>query len=110
MQINANRPDIVIKDQKQKTCFLIDMSVPADRNISVKEYEKLAKNKDLEIEINRMWQLRTITLPIVVGALGMLKKGSSDLIDQIPGKSNICEVQKIAPTSTAHLLRKFLSM
>ena len=109
-QINANRPDIVIKDLKQKTCFLIDMSVPADRNISVKEYEKLAKYKDLEIEISRMWQLRTITLPIVVGALGMLKKGSSDFIDQIPGKSNICEVQKIALTSTAHLLRKFLSM
>ena len=109
-QINANRPDIVIKDLKQKTCFLIDLSVSADRNISVKEYEKLAKYKDLEIEIGRMWQLRTITLPIVVGALGMLKKGSSDFIDQIPGKSNICEVQKIALTSTAHLLRKFLSM
>ena len=78
------------------------MSVPADRNISVKEYEKLAKYKDLEIEINRMWHLRTITLPIVVGALGMSKKGSSDFIDHIPGKSNICEVQKIALTSTAH--------
>ena len=86
------------------------MSVPADRNISVKEYDKLAKYKDLEIEINRMWQLRTITLPIVVGALGMLKKGADDFIDQIPGKSNICEVQKIALTSTANLLRKFLSM
>ena len=86
------------------------MSVPADRNISKKEYEKLAKYKDLEIEINRMWQLRTITLPIVVGALGMLKKGSSDYIDPIPGKSNICEVQKIALTSTAHLLRKFTDL
>ena len=77
MQINANRPGIVIKDLKQKTCILIDMSVPADRNISVKEYGKFAKYKDLEIEINRMWHLRTITLPTVVGALGMLKKGSS---------------------------------
>ena len=47
------------------------MSVPAEGNISVKEYEKLAKFKDLTIEIQRMWQLRTITLPIVVGGLGM---------------------------------------
>ena len=46
----------------------------ADRNISVKEYEKLAKYKDLEIEINRMWQLKAIAWPIVVGVLGMLKK------------------------------------
>ena len=86
------------------------MSVPADQNISVKEYEKLAKYKDLEKEINRMWQLRTITLPIGVGALGMLKKGSSDYIDLNPGKSNICEVRKIALTSMTHLLRKLLSM
>ena len=86
------------------------MSVAADRNISVKEYNKLAKYKDLEIEIHRVWQLKTKTLPIVVGALGMLKKGSSEFIDQIPGKSNIYEVQTIAVTSTALLLRKFLSM
>ena len=31
-QINANRPDIVIKDYQTKECYLIDISVPSDRN------------------------------------------------------------------------------
>ena len=33
--IAANKPDIVIKDHKNKTCKLIDMAVPSDRNTSL---------------------------------------------------------------------------
>ena len=63
--IKANKPDIIIKD-KQKTCMLIDMAVPSDRNTSVKVAEKLSKYKDLEIEITKMWGLKTITVPVVI--------------------------------------------
>ena len=31
------------------------MSVPTDNNISVEEYNKITKHKDLEIEIEKMW-------------------------------------------------------
>ena len=37
------------------TCSLIDMTVPSDRNIALKETEKKSKYKDLELEIQRMW-------------------------------------------------------
>ena len=49
-----NRPDMVIKHKQNKTCQLIDMSVPSDSNISAKEFEKIRKYKDLEIEIAKM--------------------------------------------------------
>ena len=45
------------------------MSVPTDNNISVKEYNKVNKYKDLEIEIDKLWQLKSTTLPALVGAL-----------------------------------------
>ena len=45
--IKANRPDIVIKDKINKTCQIIDMAVPSDKNILVKEFDKLSKYKDL---------------------------------------------------------------
>ena len=48
--ITANRPDIVLKNKKDKTCLLIDMTIPLDTNTSVKTKEKLNKYKDLEIE------------------------------------------------------------
>ena len=76
--IQANRPDIIVKDFKEKTCLLIDMSIPTDQNISAKEFDKISKYKDLEIEIQRMWKLRTSTVPVIVGALGMIKKRLSE--------------------------------
>ena len=51
--IKANRPDIVVKDRTEKSCLLIDMSVPSDRNLAVKEFDKLSKYKDLQIKICR---------------------------------------------------------
>ena len=51
---NSNKPDIVVKNNKRNTCFLIDVSVSTDNNISVKEYNKISKYKDLEIEIEKM--------------------------------------------------------
>ena len=32
-EVTANRPDIIIKNKKEKTCTLVDVAVPADRNV-----------------------------------------------------------------------------
>ena len=108
--IQANEPDIIVKDFKEKTCLLIDMSIPTDQNSPAKEFEKLSKYKDLEIEIQRMWKLRTSTVPVIVGALGMIKKGCQKHLNTIPGEPQLQEIQKIVLTSTAHILRKALSI
>ena len=47
-------PDITIKHKREKTCTLIDVAVPADRNVVQKEAEKKLKYKSLCIEIQRM--------------------------------------------------------
>ena len=48
------------------------MTIPLNTNTSVKTTEKLTK--DLEIEVERMWGLKTTTLPVVMGALGTIRK------------------------------------
>jgi hypothetical protein len=50
-QVTANRPDTIIKNKKEKTCTLIDVAIPADRNIMQKEAEKKLICKSLCIEI-----------------------------------------------------------
>ena len=72
--IAVNRPDIVLKNKKDKTCLLIDMAIPLDTNTSVKTTEKLNKHKDLEIEVERMCGLKKTTVPVVMGALGTINK------------------------------------
>ena len=108
-KITANRPDIVIKDHKTKTCKLIDMAVPSDRNTSVKVTEKLSKYKDLKIETSRMWGMRTETIPVIIGVLGAIKKGLETYLGRIPGQISISELQKITLLGTAHILRRVLS-
>ena len=75
--ITANRPDIIVKDSVNSTRKLIDMTVLSDRNIALKEIEKKSNYKDLELEleIQRMWHMKTVVIPVVVGALGTVKKG-----------------------------------
>ena len=89
--ITANRPDIIIKDSVNSTCKLIDMSIPSDRNIALKEIEKKSKYKDLELEIQRMLQMKTEVIPVVVGALGTIKKGVIENIKRISERANVTE-------------------
>ena len=56
-EIKADRPGIIIKDKTERKCIMIDMSIPSERNVSIKEVEKLSKYKDLEIEVTKMWEI-----------------------------------------------------
>jgi hypothetical protein len=39
-EVTENRPDITIKNKKEKTCILIDVAMQADRNVTQKEAER----------------------------------------------------------------------
>ena len=108
--VTANRPDIIVKDSVNSTCKLIDMTVPSDRNIALKEIEKKSKYKDLELEIQRMWHMKTILIPVVVGALGTVKKGMIENIEKVSKRANVTEIQKICMLGSARILRKVLSI
>ena len=51
--------------------------------------EKLSKYKDLEIKILRMWGLKTETVPVVIEALSLVKKGLEKYVKRIPSNINI---------------------
>ena len=76
----------------------------------MKEFQKISKYKDLETEVTKMWKLKTKIIPVVIGALEMIKKGTQNFIDQIPGKPSLQEMQEVVLTGTAHMLRKVLSI
>ena len=82
------------------------MAVPSDKNIFVKEFDKLSKYKDLQIEITKMWHLKTTIIHVVIGALGLKKKGADNYLSQIPGTPTLAEIQKITLMGTARILRK----
>ena len=60
------------------------MSVPSDSNIPAIEPVKRSKYKYVEIEIAKIWKIKTKTPPILVGALGMIKKRTQKYLNEIP--------------------------
>jgi len=50
-EVTASRQDVIINSKKEKTCVLVDVAVPTDRNVVQKETEKKLKYKSLCIEI-----------------------------------------------------------
>ena len=56
-EVTANRTYNNYETKKRKHALLIDVAVPADRNVLQKEVEKKLKYKSLYIEIQQMWNL-----------------------------------------------------
>jgi hypothetical protein len=42
--------------------------------ITIKEAEKILKYKDLTLEIQRMWNVKTRVIPVIIGATGTISK------------------------------------
>jgi hypothetical protein len=71
----AIRPDIIIKNKKDKIYLLIDIAIQSDRNVIQRESDKKLKYKNLSIEIQRIWNMKCFVIPIIIGATGNVTKG-----------------------------------
>jgi hypothetical protein len=107
-EVTANRPDIVIKNKKDKTCTLIDVAIPTDRNDVQKEAEKKLKYKSLCIEIQRMWNVKCTVIRVIIGATGIVMRSLRKNLEAVPGKHSIDSLQKTAVLGTSHIIRKVL--
>jgi hypothetical protein len=88
-EVTANKPDIIIKNKKEKTAILIDVAIPADRNVMQKEAGKKLKYKSLCIEIQPMWNMKCMIITVVIGATRIVTKGLKKNLEAIPGKRSI---------------------
>jgi hypothetical protein len=88
--------------------MLIDVEISVDRNVIKKEAEKILKYKDLTIEIQRMWNVKTKMIPVTIWATGTVSKSFRKYVSNIPGKHEVKELQETAILGTAHILREVL--
>ena len=63
-----------VKDNKERTILPIDMSVPIERNVTLKITENISTYKELEIEIVKMFGTKRTTIPVVMGPFDPLKE------------------------------------
>jgi hypothetical protein len=72
------------------------VEIPADRNVMQKEAEKKLKYKSLCIEIQQLWKMKCMIVPVIIGATGIVAKGLKKNVEAIPGKYSTASLQKTA--------------
>jgi len=82
--------------------MLIDVAISGDRNVIKKETEKILKYKNLTVEIQRMWDVKTKVIPVIIGATGTISNSFRNYVNNIPGNHEVKELQKTAILVTAH--------
>jgi hypothetical protein len=74
--------------------MLIDVAISGNRNVIKKEAEKILKYKDLTIEIQRMWNVKTKVISVIIGATGTISKSFRKYVSNIPGKPEVKNYRK----------------
>jgi hypothetical protein len=74
----------------------------------MKESDKILKYKEVTMETQCMWSIKTKVMSVIIGAAGTVSDSFREYLINMPGKHEIKELQKTAILRTAHVLRKVL--
>jgi hypothetical protein len=89
--------------------MLTDVAISGGRIVIKKEAEKILKYKDLTIEIQHMWNVKTRLIPVKIGATGTISKSFRKYVSNITGNHEVRELKKTAILGTVHILWKVLT-
>ena len=81
----------------------MDFVFLADHRVKLKECEKRDQYLDLDRELKKLWNMKVMIIPILIGALGLVQ-GLEDL--EIRGR--VETIQTTALFRSAKILRKVL--
>lgn len=72
--VKHNKPDITLFDNENKTCMIIEFTIPADDNILKAYTEKSIKYGDLAFQLKELYNLKTISiLPMIISVNGLVE-------------------------------------
>ena len=73
--VPCNRPDMVVWNKDKRTCHIVEVGIPLDKNVDEVETTKQSKYVPLAVNLKRAYPEYTFEcVPIVVGALGLVTK------------------------------------
>ena len=81
--IEARRPDLVLVDKKERICKIIEFAVPGNNRIEEKEKDKIEKYEVFGRELQKVWNVKVKTIPLVVGSFGAIPKQFGNRLKQI---------------------------
>ena len=101
---------MVVVDEKERSCKIIDCAAPGDSRIEEKEKDKMEKYQDLGRELQKIWNVKVKIIPLVVGSLGAIPKEFGNRLKQIGIIARTAQVQKTVLLGTVGILRNVLEI
>ena len=83
-------------------------AVPADQRVEISQQTKTESYQDLKRELQKLWNLKTSLVPIVIGALGTIPKSLEKHLNELNAKVNISQMQTIGLLKSARITMKVL--
>ena len=96
------------KKKKKRICKIVNLAVPADHRIKLKECEKKDKYFDLAKELKKLWNMKVTIVPIVICAFGIITKGLLKDLEDLEFGGRVETIQMTALLGTAIILRRVL--
>ena len=86
----------------------MELAVPANSWIKLKECKKKNKYLDLARELKKLWNMRVTIVPIVIGAFGTVTKGLLKGLENLQVGGRVDTLQMTALLKTVRILRRIL--
>ena len=80
-------------------CVLTDVAILTDRNFMQKEAEK----KLNAVVAQRLWNMKYVIVPVIIGATRIVTKGLKKHFEATPGKHSVDSLQKACILGMSHV-------
>ena len=104
---SARRPDLIIVNWKE-FYRIVDIAIPADHKVKLKECEKKEKYLDHVREFKKLWNMIVTIIPYVIGGLGTVSKGLVQGVGDLEITGRVETVQTTALLRPTRILRRAL--
>ena len=74
---------MVVIDRDESMWYIVDFLISMDHHVKEKEEENIDKYMDLAAEVRRQFWMKTVIVPIVLGALGTVPTKLSELLKKL---------------------------
>ena len=110
VKLDHNRPDLVIINHEDNEWTIVEFSVPWDKNVLLKEEEKVSKYIPLAKEIRKVHKVSTKIVPIILGSLGTITNQLKGHLKELRMEKLLGCLQMSVLIGTHNILRKVMNM
>ena len=108
-KLDYTRPDLVLFNSEKKECIVVDFSVPWDKNVLIKEQEKIAKYVPLAKDLNKVRKMSTKIVSVLIEGLGLVSPNLLKHLKELDIPDFIGSLQTTAIVGTYNIPRKVLN-